>query len=339
MINRDLGKKMIFLICGVLLFFIPRVVSAGVDYTAHWPVEITLYWNAVYGSVTGEIALEEGDSVGLFDEDGNCYGAGLYDGRHYHLAAFMQETQDPTIVNDFTIPGFKVGSEVFFRVYKESTGKEYSVKTPSGAPYTYTYKGMYPPIRIDLVYEEGGGGNGGGGDDGGGGGSGGGGGTGGGTVSAGDGTAGEDVGNKSMPVIGELKGLVDDDDWKTESDKGSTASSKVGEEGSGIIVFPEEGGVSETPYEWDKEEYASASYGRAVNSPLQKERTKHESVDMRPYSTSMPMLAKDKKKEPVIEEGPKTPVKGRSSLFVKIALIYIIPLLLAGLAIKKILQL
>jgi len=348
MIDRRLAKKIIIIVCGMLACFMPRIVSADVDYTAHWPVEITLYWNAVYGSVTGEITLEQGDSVGVFDKDGNCYGAGLYDGSHYHLAAFMQETQDPTIVNDFTIPGFKTGDEVFFKLYKVNTQKEYSLKTPSGEPYVYTYKGMYPPLRIDLVYEEGGQGGGDGdgdgdkGDDDGG--SPGGGSTdttGGGSETSSDEASEGAQGNKSMPVIGELKGLVDDDDWKTESDEGSTASTGTGErqEGSGIQVFPEEG-VSEIPYEWGKEEYASAGYNRTVSPLLQEEKARQGSFDRRLYSAEEPRLAKykkaaDAKKEPVIEEGPKTPVKDRSSLFVTIALIYIIPLILVGVIIRK----
>jgi len=130
-----------------------NIASAEVDNTTHWPVVVTKDWNAVYGRVTG-LELEDGDSVGMFDTRGNCYGTGLVRGGYYFLSAFKWEEADPNIPGDFEIPGFKEGDTVIFKAYKKSTGEEYILVPASGESYSYVYQGNYPPMRIDLLYKE-----------------------------------------------------------------------------------------------------------------------------------------------------------------------------------------
>jgi len=126
-------------------------VGADTDSPAEWPVEATANWNAVFGRVAG-IDLESGDSIGMFDENGNCFGAGIYDGTYFFLSAYQEETGDEGIPGDFEIPGFKEGDRVIFKLYKKSEGKEYDLNTASGSGYIYSYHGNFPPERIDLVY-------------------------------------------------------------------------------------------------------------------------------------------------------------------------------------------
>lgn len=139
--------------CVIICVFIVDISSAEIDYTAHWSVEVTEKWNAVYGQITG-ISLEEGDSVGMFNAKGDCYGAGLIRGGYYFLSAFMLEQRDTEKGEDFTISGFKDGDVVIFKAYKESTNEEYVLVPGSGEQYVFAYKGSYPPIRIDLFYGE-----------------------------------------------------------------------------------------------------------------------------------------------------------------------------------------
>lgn len=139
--------------CVVAPCLMTDIVSADVDNTAHWSVQVTSNWNAIYGQVTG-ISLEDGDSVGMFDTEGNCYGAGLVRGGYYFLSAFAWEEADSAKPNDFTIPGFKNGNVVIFKAYRGSRGEEYVLVPSNGESYCYTYIGNYPPERIDLVYDE-----------------------------------------------------------------------------------------------------------------------------------------------------------------------------------------
>jgi hypothetical protein len=136
------------------ILLIPGLILAAVNTNAHWPVEITLRRrNSVYGAISG-LSLEDGDSVGMFDADGNCHGAGLYRGNHYALTAFMREEADPENPGDQTIEGFVEGEEVFFKIYQKSTGKEYTVTHSSGNPYHFRYVGLTPLTKINLLYEE-----------------------------------------------------------------------------------------------------------------------------------------------------------------------------------------
>jgi hypothetical protein len=139
------------LICSVCLSIATYAAWADIDRTAHWPVEVTLNYNAVYGDVDG-IDLEEGDSVGMFDQEGNCYGAGLFDGSRYYLSAFMYEEADPEIPGDISIPGFEEGDTVTFKVYKSAEDREYIIDTRSVSEYLYEYRGRDNPVKIDLVY-------------------------------------------------------------------------------------------------------------------------------------------------------------------------------------------
>jgi len=155
----------IILAIGLSLTF-SGVGLATLDESSHWPVEVTKYWNAIYGTISG-LTLEAGDSIGAFDADGNCYGAGLFDGTYYSLSAFMKE--DATDEFDFAIEGFEEGEEVIFVVYKESTGETYTLEASGGTPYIYAYDGEgypgYPPMQIDLAYTQDGGDGDGGGND------------------------------------------------------------------------------------------------------------------------------------------------------------------------------
>ena len=74
--TRTKGKKIALTLCGALSIFYASCALAAVDERAHWPVETAVDWNSVYGKVNG-VRLAEGDSVGMFDAEGNCYGAGL----------------------------------------------------------------------------------------------------------------------------------------------------------------------------------------------------------------------------------------------------------------------
>jgi len=144
----------IILAIGLSLTF-SSVGFATLDESSHWPVEVTKYWNALYGTISG-LTLEAGDSIGAFDADGNCYGAGLFDGTYYSLSAFMKE--EATDGLDFAIDGFEEGEEVIFKVYKESAGEIYTLEASNGTPYIYAYDGGgypgYPPMQIDLAYTQ-----------------------------------------------------------------------------------------------------------------------------------------------------------------------------------------
>ena len=124
---------------------------ADIDETVHWPVEATSNFNSIYGTVSG-IAVEEGDSIGMFDTSGNCYGAGVITNGVYHLSAFMEEEADAAIPGDFLLPGFKEGDEVVFKIYKNGTGQEYILVPSSGGPYLYQFEGRHPPITVNLAY-------------------------------------------------------------------------------------------------------------------------------------------------------------------------------------------
>lgn len=159
-----------------ILFMLAPVLNA--DGSPYWEVEEpSMQWNSVHGTVTGDIELEEGDSVGMFDKDEHCYGAGTYDGSSYHISAYAIEEADPDVSGDFTIEGFEDGEAVTFKVYQQSTG-EITTVDPSGGSYNYAYRGKHPALNINLVLDSGdngdnddngdNGGNGGNGDNGGG---------------------------------------------------------------------------------------------------------------------------------------------------------------------------
>jgi len=152
-LNRLIKLCRIFILIWTAECFFANSSLATVDITTPWPVEATENWNSMYGQVAG-ISLEDGDSVGMFDSGGHCYGAGLVKGGYYFLSAFKFEKGDTAKPNDFAIPGFEDGDTVIFKAYKKSTGEEYVLAPSSGESYTYTYKEEYPPIKIDLAYEE-----------------------------------------------------------------------------------------------------------------------------------------------------------------------------------------
>jgi len=152
-LNRLIKLCRIFILIWIVECFFANVSLATVDITAQWPVEAAENWNSMYGQVAG-ISLEDGDSVGMFDSGGHCYGAGLVKGGYYFLSAFKFEKGDTAKPNDFAIPGFEDGDTVIFKAYKKSTGEEYVLVPSSGEPYTYTYEEEYPPVRIDLAYRE-----------------------------------------------------------------------------------------------------------------------------------------------------------------------------------------
>ena len=159
MINRKSGKHINIFgvalsLCLIFLsfLFLANKILADTDETAHWPVEVTSSWGAIYGTVTG-ITMSAGDSVGMFDSAGNCYGAGIYDGTYFHISAYRAEEADADTVGDFAIPGFRDGEEVTFKIYKITTYREYKVVTASGTPFIYQHQGSYPPIQVDLEYQ------------------------------------------------------------------------------------------------------------------------------------------------------------------------------------------
>ena len=165
------ARIMIGIISGyalVAVLGVNQYAWATIDSSAHWDVRVAEKWNPVYGNISG-ITVEDGDSVGMFDEAGNCYGAGLIRGGRYFLSAFQYEDASLDSPDDFSIPGFREGDKVVFRLYSESTASTYILE-PSGGEYVFTPNSdIYPPERIDLVYRQGGdnGGDGTGGDNGG----------------------------------------------------------------------------------------------------------------------------------------------------------------------------
>jgi len=146
------GVALSLCLISLSFLFLANTILAETDETAYWPVEVTSSWSAIYGTVTG-ITMSAGDSVGMFDSAGNCYGAGIYDGTYFHISAYRAEEADAETVGDFAIPGFTDGEEVTFKIYKITTYREYKVVTASGTPFIYLHQGSYPPIRIDLEYQ------------------------------------------------------------------------------------------------------------------------------------------------------------------------------------------
>jgi hypothetical protein len=138
-----------------------RPSSASLNRETYWEFETTEKWKAIYGKISGLADLNKGDSVGVFDTEDNCYGAGFFDGDFYYLSAFEKDTGtkgdgDSAVTDDYEIPGFDQGDEVIFKVYVEAEGAPYTLKTLDGRPYFYTLdvsvEDMYPPKRIDLAY-------------------------------------------------------------------------------------------------------------------------------------------------------------------------------------------
>jgi len=237
----------IILAIGLSLTF-SGVGLATLDESSHWPVEVTKYWNAIYGTISG-LTLEAGDSIGAFDADGNCYGAGLFDGTYYSLSAFMKE--DATDEFDFAIEGFEEGEEVIFVVYKESTGETYTLEASGGTPYIYAYDGEgypgYPPMQIDLAYtQDGGDGDGGDGNGNGGNGDGG----------DGDGGDGDGGGNDSILNTSGLASIGDSGSGDG-SGEGSGESSSITEK----EIFPSKKEVIKEIYtELSEEEVEPEDY-------------------------------------------------------------------------------
>jgi len=152
----------IIIILSLCLIFSPSESLAVFDARAHWPVEVTDGFNPVYGRVLMKESggglvefLEDGDSIGMFDLENNCYGAGLFDGNKniFSLSAFKMDKGDKTF-DDYSIAGFEDGDEVVFKAYKQSTGKTYILTRLSGKKYIYNFNiSGYPSERIDLVYD------------------------------------------------------------------------------------------------------------------------------------------------------------------------------------------
>ena len=235
-------KLLCVFIAGFFLIWIPGVALAVVDNSAYWPFEVTEKWNAIYGTISGISHLQAGDSIGVFDAAGDCYGAGVFNGTYYFLSAFEEDRGDKTD-DDYPIPGFRVGDGVVFKIYSEAAGRVYAVET-SGAPYVYTSRGKYPPLRIDLVYEEEDGD-----DDGGNGGSGNGGGNGGGD-GGGDGDSTPDTtsggGGVSLPTIAEA---ASESTETQDLSSGADDTTPEAKEDSGVTYYgPEDEGYLSTDY-------------------------------------------------------------------------------------------
>jgi len=134
---------------------------ASVNTETRWTFETTEKWKAVYGKISGMTNLNPGDSVGVFDTNGDCFGAGFFDGDFYYLSAFERDMgdkagEDDAVVYDYEIPGFNHGDEVIFKVYVEAESREYTLKTLDAQSYIYVanvdVQDMYPPKRVDLMY-------------------------------------------------------------------------------------------------------------------------------------------------------------------------------------------
>ncbi len=142
------------IIMSALISLIVSISAVEAEDAAYWEVdEPSIHWISIYGAVSGDVDLEEDDLVAAFDEDGNCYGCGVYDGSSYHLSAYAVEEADLDVPGDFTIEGFEDGEEVIFKVYRREGGEELTVE-PSDGAYKYEYKGMHPPQKIDLMSDD-----------------------------------------------------------------------------------------------------------------------------------------------------------------------------------------
>ena len=129
---------------------------AALNRKAYWPVEVTLNFTPIYGQILGA-EMEDGDSVGAFDEEGNCYGAGVYNAQRnlFYLSAYMWENADLDQPGDEVIPGFSENDKVVFKLHKKSTGEVLVLETHSGSPYFFEHQpNNYPPVRVDLYYED-----------------------------------------------------------------------------------------------------------------------------------------------------------------------------------------
>lgn len=287
-------------ILGLCLLLTPHTVLATVNNDTHWLFEVAENRNAIYGTVSGIYHLQLGDSVGVFDIEGNCYGAGLFNGLYYFLPAFEADEGNKT-GDDFPIPGFNPGDEVVFRVYSEAEGKEYVVKPSFGASYIYTSHGMYPPLKIDLVYEKG--------DDGG---------------DGGDGT-----GDEFTPTIPGKLGLP----TLKETDSGSDESAGAISETDGIVLKTEEDSMV-TYYGSEDEGYSSIDYPKGERAYREGKPPKgaiRDSSIRRPAKskTAPSSYVKPKAVEKELAKTkPEAPVKKRIPLTVKIFLVLGIPALI-----------
>jgi len=141
-------KYLIVLVWLGAMLLAPCFALGSVNSAGPWTYEVTEKWTAMYGSIAGVPNLQNGVAVAVFGKNGACFGAGFYYGQYYYLSAFEEDKGDKT-QDDFSIPGFNPGDEVVFKVYSD---KEYTLAPASGKPYTYASNGMFPPLRMDLVY-------------------------------------------------------------------------------------------------------------------------------------------------------------------------------------------
>jgi len=122
------------------------------DYYTGYPYYLPVHGTAMIDGVN----LAEGDWIGVFDEDGNCYGAGQYgfDALRSEYYYTLQIYAESDIGN---IPGFQTGEKLYFRFYIESTEEELDAYLADNAEYLYpdVKGGEDDPVRIDLLRGEG----------------------------------------------------------------------------------------------------------------------------------------------------------------------------------------
>jgi len=150
-----IGLLTLFVVCGLFIF------SALQDSFAEQAWQSVngspLRYNSVWGKIDGldRLKLTTGDTVyvGMFNEEGDCYGLGPYDFSRgtYSLSAYGYEEADSSKPNDFDLPGFRDGDPVTFKIQIKSTGQTFDVG-PSGEKYYFKYADKYPTLKIDLVY-------------------------------------------------------------------------------------------------------------------------------------------------------------------------------------------
>ncbi len=129
---------------------------ADIKINAPWSVEVTPNYNPIYGSIIG-VTVKDGDYVGLFDENGNCYGVGLVRGNKYFASAYWQKPAHGAVDDDYTDRGFENGDRVFFKVYRQDDKKEFELTPQSGKNFYFLYEDAKKdmPVKMDLVYDRG----------------------------------------------------------------------------------------------------------------------------------------------------------------------------------------
>lgn len=134
----------------------PWPIDVDPDYQFSYPI----YGTAMQRDQAGQFAhLAEGDWIGVFDADGNCYGAGQYE---YNLTEeYLLSVYAKSVIHG--LEGFESGEKMHFRFYLVGVGEFSAISVETVDDQLQTVPRYYPeyedgdlsypgdPVEINLV--------------------------------------------------------------------------------------------------------------------------------------------------------------------------------------------